>query len=121
MSRAPRSLAAKLGSVVLGFEAIIVFLGGLAVYGLGALPEGVPDWWGIVGGSVLALAMIATAGIVHTRAGVITGWVLQGLTAASALLVPAMLIVALLFGGMWAFSMLQGPKLELRAPAPEGE
>ncbi|PZU36069.1 MAG: DUF4233 domain-containing protein, partial [Microbacterium sp.] len=35
-ARPPRSLVAKLASVVLAFEAIIVFLGGLAVYGLRA-------------------------------------------------------------------------------------
>src|SRR5690606_2929201 len=48
-TRAPRTLTQKLGSIVLGFESIVVFLAGLTVYGLKALPEGIPPWWGIVG------------------------------------------------------------------------
>lgn len=100
-----------------------MFLGGLTVYGLGALPEGIADWWGIIGGLVVAALMIVTAGAVHTRAGVIVGWVLQAVVALSAILVPAMLLVALIFGGLWGFSMIQGPRIEARArsAASEGE
>ncbi len=47
--RRPRGAQESLGSVVLGFESIIVFLGGLVVYGLRALPGGIEPWWGIVG------------------------------------------------------------------------
>lgn len=115
--RPPRSLATKLGSVVLGFEALIVFLGGLVAYGLGSLPEAIPDWWGVVGGIALAIAMILTAGRVHTRAGVITGWILQALVVASAVVVPGMLFVALIFGGMWVFAQVQGPRIEARGRA----
>ncbi|WP_409047034.1 DUF4233 domain-containing protein [Microbacterium sp. HA-8] len=122
-ARPPRSLVAKLASVVLAFEAIIVFLGGLAVYGLRALPEGVEPWWGIVGGTLVAVLMLATSGFVHTRAGIVTGWVLQAIVALSAFLVPAMLLIALIFGGMWAFATIQGPRIEARArrAQPEGE
>ncbi|MGF3055088.1 DUF4233 domain-containing protein [Microbacterium sp. YY-01] len=110
--RPARTLTQKLGSVVLGFEAIVVGLGGLTVYGLKALPEGVAPWWGIVGGAVVGIAMVVTAGFVGTRAGVITGWVLQVIVALSAFLVPAMLIVALVFGGMWVYAMIVGARVD---------
>lgn len=119
--RRRRSLTAQLAAVVLGFEAIVVFLGGLVVFGLRALPDAVAPWWGVAGGIALAVAMIVTAGRVHTRAGIITGWILQGLVAAAGILVPAMLIVGLLFGGMWAFATIQGPRIEARTRASEGE
>ena len=48
--RRPRGAAESLGSIVLAFESIVVFLGGLAIYGLKALPEPIAQWWGIVGG-----------------------------------------------------------------------
>ncbi len=44
--RAPRTLVQKLAPVVLGFEAIVVFLVGLTIFGLKALPAGIEQWWG---------------------------------------------------------------------------
>ncbi|HAQ60238.1 MAG TPA: DUF4233 domain-containing protein [Microbacterium sp.] len=121
--RQKRSLTAQLASVVLGFESIVVFLGGLAVYGLKVLPDSLPDWVGVVAGSAVAVVMIVTAGFVNKPAGIATGWVLQVIVALSAFLVPAMLVIALIFGGMWAYAAIQGPRIEARtrAAAPEGE
>ncbi|MDX2375500.1 DUF4233 domain-containing protein [Microbacterium sp. LRZ72] len=121
--RTRRSLTAQLAAIVLVFESVVVFLGGLVAYGLRVLPESVAPWWGIVGGAVLGVVMIATGGVAHTRAGIVIGWALQGLVALSAFLVPGMLLVALVFGGMWAYATIQGPRIERRArdAAPEGE
>ena len=47
-----RGAAESLGSIVLAFESIVVFLGGLVAYGLKTLPAGVEQWWGIVAGAV---------------------------------------------------------------------
>ena len=112
--RRARGAAESLGSIVLGFESLIVFLGGLAVYGLRALPAGVPPWWGIVGGSVVAVLMVLTAGVLRWRWGIALGWMLQLVVAASALLVPAMLIIAIIFGGMWAYATIKGASLDRR-------
>ncbi|MGV2901767.1 DUF4233 domain-containing protein, partial [Microbacterium sp. AGC62] len=51
--RPPRTLVQKLAPIVLGFEAIVVFLVGLTIFGLRQLPAGIEQWWGIVGGAVL--------------------------------------------------------------------
>ena len=51
--RRQRGARESLASIVLGFESIIVFLGGLVLYGLKALPAGIEPWWGIVIGDIL--------------------------------------------------------------------
>lgn len=119
--RPQRTLVQKLAPIVLGFESIVVFLAGLTVFGLKALPESIPQWWGIVGGGVVGLACIAVAGMI-TRPGAITaGWVIQAVIALSAILVPAILLVVLIFGGMWAYATIMGAKLDARRPAAESE
>ncbi|HEX5856669.1 MAG TPA: DUF4233 domain-containing protein [Microbacterium sp.] len=113
--RRRRGLVENLGAIVLGFESIVVFLGGLAIYGLNVLPAGIPSWWGVVIGSVLAVAMILTAGMLRHRWAIAFGWVLQLLVALGAILVPALLLVALSFGGMWAYATIGGARIEARA------
>ncbi|MEN2740818.1 DUF4233 domain-containing protein [Microbacterium sp. X-17] len=112
--RRARGAAESLGSIVLGFECVIVFLGGLVVYGLQALPAGIAPWWGIVGGAVVAVLMLLTAGLLRHRWAIWVGWALQVLVALSAFLVPTMLIVAVIFGGMWAYATIKGASLDRR-------
>ena len=112
--RRARGAAESLGSIVLAFESIIVFLGGLAIFGLKALPEPIPQWWGIVAGSVLALVMIMTARVLRHRWGINLGWVLQFIVALGGFLVPALFLVAIIFGGMWAYATIKGASLDAR-------
>lgn len=112
--RRARGARESLGSVVLGFESIIVFLGGLVVYGLRALPDGIEPWWGIVAGSVLALLMVVTAGLLRHRWAIVAGWVLQVVVLLGGFLVPALVIVAIIFGGMWAYATIKGASLDAR-------
>ena len=119
MSRTPRParyrpLPEKLGQVVLVFEAIVVFLAGLTVHGLRATPDGIPSWWGIVAGAVVALLMFIASGMLRWRWGFSVGWGLQALVALGAVLVPAILLVALIFGGMWAYATIGGGRIERR-------
>lgn len=120
-TRAPRGLAAKLGAVVLGFEAVVVGLGGLTIFGLRALGPDIEPWWAIVGGAVIAIAMIITAGFVHTRAGVATGWALQVVVALAGFLVPAVAFIALVFGGMWAYAMIAGGRTDREAARAQAD
>ena len=115
--RPPRTLVQKLAPVVLGFEAIVVFLVGLTIFGLRQLPEGVEQWWGIVGGAVLALACIAIAGMITKPWAITAGWVVQAIVALSAFFVPAILLVVLIFGGMWAYATIGGARVDARRPA----
>lgn len=115
--RPPRTLVQKLAPIVLGFESIVVFLAGLTVFGLKALPPGIPQWWGIVGGGVVGLACIAVAGMITKPWAIPAGWVIQAIIAVSAVLVPAILLVVLIFGGMWGYATIMGARLDARRPA----
>ncbi|GAB2838353.1 hypothetical protein GCM10027024_11440 [Microbacterium insulae] len=112
--RRPRGAAESLGSIVLAFESIIAFLGGLVVYGLRALPEPIAPWWGIVAGAVVAALMIVTTRFLRYSWGIALGWVLQVVVALGAFLVPALAIVALIFGGMYAYATIKGAALDRR-------
>jgi Protein of unknown function (DUF4233) len=112
--RRARGAAESLGSIVLGFESVIVFLGGLAVFGLRALPAGIEPWWGVVAGVVMAVLMIAVSGVLRHRWGIVLGWVLQVIVALAGFLVPAFFLVALIFGGMWAYATIKGASLDAR-------
>ncbi|MBN9182786.1 MAG: DUF4233 domain-containing protein [Microbacterium sp.] len=112
--RRHRGAAESLGQIVLAFESIIVFLGGLAIYGLKVLPAGIEPWWGIVAGAVLALLMLLTSGVLRQRWGIAVGWALQVVLALGGILVPALLIVAVVFGGMWAYATIKGASLDRR-------
>lgn len=120
-TRTPRTLTQKLGAIVLGFEAIVVFLAGLTVYGLKALPQGIAPWWGIVGGGVLALAMIVLAGAIARPGAIAVGWVLQAVVLAASVIVPAVALVALIFGGMWGYATIMGARVDRKAPLRAAE
>ncbi|WP_248149488.1 DUF4233 domain-containing protein [Microbacterium aoyamense] len=112
--RRARGAAESLASIVLAFESIIVFLGGLVLYGLKALPAGIEPWWGIVAGTVMAILMILTGRLVRYRWGIALGWVLQVVVALGAFFEPALLIVAVIFGGMYAYATIKGAALDRR-------
>jgi len=112
--RRARGAQESLASIVLGSESIVVFLGGLVVYGLKALPEPIDQWWGVVAGVVLAGLMLLTAGVVRYRWGIWLGWALQVVVALGAFLVPALAFVALIFGGMYAYATIKGGALDRR-------
>jgi hypothetical protein len=118
-ARAPRERRRRgaqesLAQIVLVFESVVVFLAGLVTYGLKAVPFGIEPWWGIVAGAVFAFVMLLTSGVVRWRWGIVLGWVLQVILALSAILVPAILIVAVIFGGMWAYATIKGAALDRR-------
>lgn len=121
-ARPPRTLVQKLASVVLGFEAVVVFLVGLTIFGLRSLPAGVEQWWGIVGGAVLAVVCLALAGMITRPWAIGAGWAIQAVVALSAILVPAVLLVVLIFGGLWAYATIGGARLDAQRPtAPSTE
>lgn len=116
-----RPLQEKLGQVVLAFESIIVFLAGLTVYGLRATPQGIEPWWGVVAGLVMFALLLLTSGMLRSRWGYGVGWALQVIIALGALLVPSILLVALIFGGLWAYATIGGARVERRVTAQRAE
>ncbi|WP_228484807.1 DUF4233 domain-containing protein [Microbacterium cremeum] len=123
-ARRKRGAAESLATIVLGFESLVAFLGGLAVYGLKALPEPIASWWGIVAGTTLAVLMIVVTRFTRYRWGIAVGWGLQAVVALGAFLVPALGLVALVFGGMYGYATIKGAAIDrhnaqLAADPPE--
>lgn len=115
--RAQRTLVQKLGSIVLGFEAVGALLAGLVIFGLDALPAGIASWWGVVAGVVVAIALIGVAGSITRPWAIPAGWVLQGVIALGGLFEPAIIFVVLIFGGMWAYATIGGARIDRQRPA----
>lgn len=112
---APRSARRTLGSIVLGFEIIVVFLATLVIWGLALTESGPWDlqrWAILAAGGVLILALLGTIALLRFSWGYLVGWVLQALIIAAGVLNPAMFIVGALFGGMWWYGMIAGARID---------
>jgi len=107
-SRAPRSIKQTLGSIILGFELIVMFLGALVIFGLKALPAPVA----LIGGAVLCLIIVATIPLLRFRWGYWLGWAIQAAIVATGLLVPMMFLVGGMAAAVWTYAMVQGDKIE---------
>jgi len=106
--RRQRSLREMLGSIVLGFELLVVFLGALVLFGLHSLPA----WLALGGGAALIVLMILAIGLLRTTAGVVLGWLVQLILVAAGLLVPAFFIVGAIFTAMWAYCMIAAARID---------
>ena len=65
--------------------------------------------WGGIG---LAVLCVLAAGMMRSRVGVQLGWLCQLLTLAAAIVLPAMLIIVLIFGSLWWVCLTQGMKMD---------
>ena len=99
-------------AVVLVGQGISISLGALVARGVAiAVGDARADtfmWLGLG----LAVLCIVTAGVMRTKIGLPLGWLCQVLTLASALIVPTMLIVGLIFLGLWILCLYQGARIE---------
>ncbi|MET0590819.1 MAG: DUF4233 domain-containing protein [Naasia sp.] len=110
--RRNRGLAEKLGSIVLGFEFVIVFLAALVVGGLGRL-----SWPLALGlGIGLCVLMLVTAGLLRYRWGIWLGWFCQLVFFAGGFLVGEIFVVAGLFVAMWAYCMIVSGRAQQQPP-----
>jgi hypothetical protein len=108
-ARSPRR---SLGSIVLGFEVIIVLLAALVIFGLDAAPFGLERWWALIGGGVIILLLALAIVLLRFEWGTLAGWVLQGIIIASGFLNPAMFFVGALFAGMWWYAMASSARID---------
>jgi len=103
----------RLLAMALFGQAVILSFFALVARG-NAIADGRPDdgqqllWVGLG----LALLALLASGLMRRPWGVTLGWVVQALTWASAVLVPAMVGVALVFTGLWVLLLVQGGKLD---------
>jgi hypothetical protein len=103
----------RLLAMALFGQAVILSFFALVARG-NAIADGRPDdgqqllWVGLG----LALVALVASGLMRRPYGVTLGWVVQALTWASAVLVPAMIGVALVFTALWVLLLVQGSKLD---------
>lgn len=107
-ARPPRGIKQTLGSIILGFELVVMFLGALVIFGLKALPAPVA----LIGGAVLCLIIVATIPLLRFRWGYWLGWAVQAAIVATGLLVPMMFLVGGMAAAVWTYAMVQGDKIE---------
>ncbi len=114
-TRRARGVREMLGTIVLGLEIVVVFLGALAVFGLGTLPP-VPALGG--GAAVIVLA-VAAIGTLKGTVGVVLGWIVQVILVAGGLLLPELYLVGALFVALWAYCMIVGGRIDRRNAAAD--
>lgn len=98
-----------LGSIVLGFEMIIIFLTGLTLFGLNVFQ---PREAGLVIGAAGCLLCVIGLALMRTRLGIIFGWAVQCLLVLGGFWLPAIWAVALMFGSLWIYCMVRGAKID---------
>ncbi|WP_248305450.1 DUF4233 domain-containing protein [Agromyces sp. H66] len=114
-ARPARSARQTLGTMLLGFEVIVVFLAALVIWGLAPTENStfdLPPWVALAAGGVLIVGLIGTIGLLRFSWGFVLGWVLQVLIIAAGFLNPAMFIVGAIFGGMWWYGMIAGARID---------
>ena len=108
--RRPRSVTASLAQIVLSFEAIVVALATLVVFGLRQLPPGLS----LVGGGLLLAMIVVAAATATRRIGILLGWVAQVVFVGAGLLNLGVGLVGLIFGAIWVYSMITGGRIDRR-------
>ena len=104
-----RSVRRTLGSMVLAFEAFVVFFGTLVADGLN-LADG-PTVWGF--GLAFSTVLILTPGYLGKPGSYWFGWALQILLLVVSFLVPWMLLISIIFVGFWGWAMIAGYTIDL--------
>ncbi|MEO5744450.1 MAG: DUF4233 domain-containing protein [Terracoccus sp.] len=100
-------------ATVLAGQSVCLFLGALVARAVMASDGG--DGRGtsyLLVGCGLAVLCVLAAGSMRRPWGVTFGWVIQGLTLLSALVVPMMFFVWLIFLALWVGCLVQGDKVD---------
>jgi len=102
----------RMGAAVLAGQSVAVFFGALVARAL-AVSQGSPSSvLYLTAGSVLAFLCVLAAALMRGPWGVSLGWLVQLATLLSALVVPAMLLVGVMFGALWVTSLVQGHRID---------
>lgn len=105
-------LTRRLCGATLLAQALSVFFGALVAWRLAQAYDDDRAGLYLTGGMALALLCVVAAGALRSRHGVALGWGVQVLTLVSALVLPAMVIVAGIFGTLWFLCLRQGRRMD---------
>ena len=110
---AERSVRRQLGSIIMAFEAFVVFFGTLVAFGLKVADPRVV--WGF--GLAFATILILTPGYLGRKGSYWFGWALQIILLVVSFFVPWMLLISIIFVGLWGWSMIAGGTIDLAKKA----
>ncbi len=99
-------------ATVLGGQGLCVLLGALLARSIAATSGDGSPTGRLWGGVALGLLCFVAAGGMRRGWGLQLGWLCQLLTLASALVVPTMFWVALMFGGLWLYCLRSGIRID---------
>ncbi|KRE43479.1 DUF4233 domain-containing protein [Knoellia sp. Soil729] len=106
-------------AVVLGSQTIVILLGALLARGT-AMAAGADNGHTLLwAGVALAVLAFVAAGLLRGPFGLPLGWLVQLLTWLSALVVPAMIGVGLVFTGLWVLCLVKGQEVDAMMAARE--
>ena len=108
----PGKMTRRLAGLVIGAQGLAVFFGALVARALAAANGSHTSSTPLIVGSLLAVLCIVDAGLLRWPWGITLGWILQAATLATAFIVPAMLLVGLLFGALWLTALIQGHAMD---------
>ena len=108
----PGTLTRRLCATTLIAQALSVFLGALVAWRLGQTTDDPRAGAFLWGGLALAGLCVVAAGALRSRWGILLGWVVQFLTLAAGVVLPAMFVVAGLFGFLWWLCLTQGIRMD---------
>jgi len=110
---AEKSVKRQLGSMILAFEAFVVFFGTLVAFGLKvAEPQLI---WGF--GLAFSAVLILTPGYLGRKGSYIFAWALQVILLVVSFFVPWMLLIAIIFVGLFGWAMIAGATIDLARKA----
>ena len=101
-----------LAAVVIASQGLVVFFGALVARAIAAADRQSSAATFLTLGSVMAVLCFLDAGLLRRPWGITLGWVMQLATLLSALVVPMMLIVAVLFLALWVTALVQGTTMD---------
>lgn len=110
--RQPGQITRRLCSASLLAQGLSVFFGALVAWQLDRALAGGSGATLLWGGTGLAVLCLLAAGAMRSRAGIYLGWLCQVLTLVSALVLPAMLIVGILFAVLWWVCLSNGLRID---------
>lgn len=107
----------RLCSVVLIFEGLVVFFGALVA---SRMSDDLSSGTALAVGGGLALGCILATGLLRSPAGIPVGWAVQVVVLATGFIVPAMIFMGLLFGGLWIAALRIGAMVAEGLNAQDG-
>lgn len=110
---AQKSVKRQLGSMILAFEAFVVFFGTLVAFGLKVADPQIV--WGF--GLTFSAVLILTPGYLGRKGSYIFAWALQVLLLVVSFFIPWMLLIAIIFVGLFGWAMIAGATIDLARKA----